>query len=166
MTQDLDYRETAYLASGCFWGTQYYLEKIDGVEKTFVGYMGGDLESPTYPEVKTGKTGHVETVKVVYDPTKTSYESILRLYFEIHDFTQTDGQGPDIGSQYRSVIFYCNDTQKKIAEKCIGILTEKGYKVATELRPSSTFWLGEDYHQHYYDKNGETPYCHIYKKKF
>lgn len=90
--------EIAYLASGCFWGTQYHLNKANGVLSTTVGYMGGTLDNPTYPEVKTGTTGHIETVKVVFDPAQVSFETVLRLYFETHDFTQTDGQGPDIGS--------------------------------------------------------------------
>lgn len=111
-------------------------------------------------------TGHVETVKVVFDSSQTSYEDLLRLYFETHDFTQVGGQGPDIGTQYRSVIFYCDEQQKKMTEKYIGILTDKGYKVATALEPATTFWVGEDYHQHYYDKKGDTPYCHIYRKIF
>lgn len=158
--------ETAFLASGCFWGTQYHLNKLPGVVLTLVGYMGGTLEHPSYPQVKTGETGHVETVKVVFDPAKTSYEEVLRLYFETHDFTQVGGQGPDIGSQYRSVIFYVDEAQKAMAEKQIGILTEKGYKVATAVEPATTFWMGEDYHQHYYDRKGEHPYCHIYRKIF
>ncbi|MCD8193142.1 MAG: peptide-methionine (S)-S-oxide reductase MsrA [Tannerellaceae bacterium] len=158
--------ETAYLASGCFWGTQYHLNKVSGVVSTTVGYMGGTLENPTYPEVKTGTTGHIETVKVVFDPEQTSFETLLRLYFETHDFTQTDGQGPDIGSQYLSVIFYTDDSQKTIAGKVIGELQGMGYEVATQLRPAEPFWNGEEYHQHYYDKKGDTPYCHIYRKVF
>lgn len=158
--------EVAYLASGCFWGTQYHLNKLPGVVLTLVGYMGGTLEHPSYEQVKTGDTKHVETVKVVFDPQRTSYEEILRLYFETHDFTQVGGQGPDIGSQYRSVVFYVDERQKATAEKYIGILTEKGYKVATAVEPATTFWIGEDYHQHYYDRKGEKPYCHIYRKIF
>lgn len=156
----------AYLASGCFWGTQYHLNKLPGVELTLVGYMGGTLEHPSYQQVKTGDTKHVETVKVVFDPKRTSYEELLRLYFETHDFTQVGGQGPDVGSQYRSVIFYVDEEQKAMAEKYIHILTEKGYKVATAVEPATTFWIGEDYHQHYYDRKGEKPYCHIYRKIF
>ena len=166
MEQNTNTKETAYLASGCFWGTQYHLNKLEGVEATYVGYMGGHVENPTYPEVKTGTTGHVETVKVVFDPAKVDFEQLIRLYFEIHDFTQEDGQGPDIGSQYLSVIFYTNERQKEIAEKYVGILTEKGYEVATSVKPASAFWMGEDYHQHYYDNRGERPYCHMYKKIF
>lgn len=128
--------------------------------------MGGTLDHPSYPQVKTGTTGHVETVKVVFDPARVSFEEVLRLYFETHDFTQVGGQGPDIGSQYRSVIFYADEAQKAIARKLIGELESKGYKVATALEPATTFWIGEDYHQQYYDRKGEKPYCHIYRKIF
>ena len=158
--------ETAYFASGCFWGVQYHFNKLDGVKETLVGYMGGTVENPTYEEVKTGKTGHAETVMVMFDPEKVSYDQLLRLFFETHDFTQIDGQGPDIGSQYRSVIFYANEEQKKQANHALEILFNMGYLVATALEPASMFWLGEDYHQHYYEKNGGNPYCHIYKKIF
>ncbi|MDH6533440.1 peptide-methionine (S)-S-oxide reductase [Parabacteroides sp. 52] len=158
--------ETAYFASGCFWGVQYHFNKIEGVEATYVGYMGGQLENPSYEAVKTGTTGHVETLQVVYDPSRVSYAHLLRLYFETHDFTQVGGQGPDIGSQYRSVLFYAHEEQKREAEDVMRILTAKGYQVATVLEPKSDFWIAEDYHQHYYQKNGDTPYCHIYKKIF
>jgi peptide methionine sulfoxide reductase msrA/msrB len=158
--------ETGYFASGCFWGTQYYLMKAPGVISTTVGYMGGHTKNPTYEQVCTGKTGHVETTEVVFDNTKTSYENIVKLYYETHDFTQVGGQGPDIGDQYRSVIFYANEDQKKIAEKYIGILIAKGYKVATLLRPAPEFWKAEDHHQKYYEKKHGTPYCHIYRKIF
>jgi peptide methionine sulfoxide reductase msrA/msrB len=156
----------AYFASGCFWGTQYYFMKAKGIISTTVGYMGGHTKNPTYREVCTGETGHVETTKVVYDNTKTTYEELMKLYYETHDFTQVGGQGPDIGDQYRSVVFYTSPEQKSIAEKYIAILTAKGYKVATILKPAAEFWKAEDYHQEYYAKNHGTPYCHIYKKLF
>ncbi|MDP4238758.1 MAG: bifunctional methionine sulfoxide reductase B/A protein [Bacteroidota bacterium] len=159
-------RETAYFASGCFWGTQYHFMKAKGVIATTVGYMGGRTQNPTYKQVCTGETGHVETTQVVFDKTKTSYEDMVKLYFETHDFTQVGGQGPDIGDQYRSVIFYSSEDQRLIAEKYIGILTDKGYKVATILKPAPKFWKAEDYHQEYYEKNHGTPYCHIYRKIF
>lgn len=164
-TQQLD---TAYFASGCFWGTEYHFMKAKGVQKTTVGYMGGHLKQPTYKEVCTGKTGHVEVTEVIYDTTQMSYEALVKLFFETHDFTQTDGQGPDIGSQYLSVIFYQNDQQKNVAKKIIDLLTQKGYKVATTLRPATDteFWEAEEYHQAYYDKKNGTPYCHSYKKIF
>lgn len=159
-------QETAYFASGCFWGTQYHFMKAIGVISTTVGYMGGHTKNPTYQEVCTGRTGHVETTEVVFDKTKTSYEDMIKLFFETHDFTQVGGQGPDIGDQYRSVIFYTSENQKIMAEKYIGILTQKGYKVATILKPAPEFWKAEDYHQEYYEKKHGTPYCHIYRKIF
>ncbi len=160
--------EAAYFASGCFWGTEYHFMKAKGVRATTVGYMGGHTLNPTYKEVCKGTTGHVETTEVLFDTTQTTYEELIKLFFETHDFTQTNGQGPDIGSQYLSVIFYVNDEQKAVAEKYIKILTEKGYKVATKLRSAeeNEFWDGEDYHQEYYDKKNGTPYCHAYKKIF
>lgn len=127
---------------------------------------GGHTKNPTYQQVCTGKTGHVETTEVVFDNAKTSYENLVKLYYETHDFTQVGGQGPDIGDQYRSVIFYANEEQKKIAEKYINILKAKGYKVATILRPAPEFWKAEEYHQAYYEKKHGSPYCHIYRKIF
>lgn len=160
--------EAAYFASGCFWGTEYHFMKAPGVCATTVGYMGGHTQNPSYREVCTGTTGHVETTEVLFDTAKTSFEELIKLYYETHDFTQVGGQGPDIGSQYQSVIFYVNDEQKAVAEKYIKILTDKGYKVATELRPAENneFWDAEDYHQQYYEKKNGTPYCHTYRKIF
>lgn len=158
--------ETAYFASGCFWGTQYHFMKAKGVIETTVGYMGGRTQHPTYQEVCTGLTGHAETTKVIFDNSKTSYDEMVKLFFETHDFTQIGGQGPDIGDQYRSVIFYNSESQKQIAEKYIKILTDKGFKVATTLQPATEFWKAEDYHQEYYEKKHGTPYCHIYRKIF
>ncbi|MDD2436118.1 MAG: peptide-methionine (S)-S-oxide reductase MsrA [Massilibacteroides sp.] len=158
--------KTAYFASGCFWGTQYHFSKAAGVIRTTVGFMGGQVESPSYQQVKTGTSGHLETIEVVYDSTQTSYENLIRLFFETHDFTQTDGQGPDIGSQYLSAVFYVDDEQLEIAKKYTEILKQKGFEVATELRPATTFWEAEEYHQQYYNKNGSTPYCHTYRKLF
>lgn len=156
----------AYFASGCFWGTEYYFMRAKGVVSTAVGFMGGHVEHPTYQQVCQKNTGHLETTEVVYDPKETSYENLVKLFFETHDFTQTNGQGPDIGPQYLSCIFYSSPEEKQIAEKYIRILTDKGYKVATQLRPVSTFWKAEDYHQQYYEHKGTTPYCHVYRKIF
>ncbi|MCC8172425.1 MAG: bifunctional methionine sulfoxide reductase B/A protein [Parabacteroides sp.] len=156
----------AYFASGCFWGTEYYFMRAKGVVSTAVGFMGGHVEHPTYRQVCQKNTGHLETTEVVYDPKETSYENLVKLFFETHDFTQTNGQGPDIGPQYLSCIFYSSPEEKQIAEKYIRILTGKGYKVATQLRPASTFWKAEDYHQQYYEHKGTTPYCHVYRKIF
>jgi peptide methionine sulfoxide reductase msrA/msrB len=156
----------AYFASGCFWGTEYHFMKAKGVITTAVGFMGGQVASPTYSQVCTGKTGHLECVEVVYDTTQTNYENLVKLFFETHDFTQTDGQGPDIGSQYLSCIFYNNEEEKAMAEKYIGILDAKGYRVATKLQPASVFWKAEEYHQQYYEHKGTQPYCHSYRKIF
>jgi len=158
--------ETAYFASGCFWGTEYHLMKAPGVIATAVGFMGGHLDHPSYKEVCTKTTGHLETVEVHFDTRLTSYESLVKLFFETHDFSQTDGQGPDIGPQYRSFIFYKNPEQKEMADRYIALLREKGYQVATALQPAGRFWKAEDYHQQYYEHKGSTPYCHTYRKIF
>ena len=158
--------ETAYFAGGCFWGVEYFFEKEKGVISTQVGYMGGHVKNPTYREVCTGKTGHAEAMEVVFDPSQANYETLARLFFETHDPTQVNRQGPDIGTQYRSEIFYANDEQRQVAEKLIKILKDKGYKVATKVTKADTFWQAEDYHQSYYQKNGHQPYCHGYTKRF
>lgn len=158
--------EKAYFASGCFWGTEYFFMKADGVKKTNVGFMGGHIDNPTYEQVCQQNTGHLELTEVIYDPTVTTYEEMVKLFFETHDFTQTNGQGPDIGPQYLSCIFYSNDKEKAIAEKYISILEDKGYKVATMLKPKDTFWKAENYHQQYYEGKAMTPYCHKYTPVF
>jgi peptide methionine sulfoxide reductase msrA/msrB len=158
--------QKAYFAGGCFWGTEYLLQQEEGVVSTRTGYMGGKTENPTYKEVCSGTTGHAETVEIVFDPSKTTFEKLARLFFEIHDPTQVDRQGPDVGSQYRSAIFYVDDEQKHTAEKLIKILEDKGYNVATELVKADTFWEAEDYHQDYYEQTGKQPYCHFYQKRF
>jgi peptide methionine sulfoxide reductase msrA/msrB len=158
--------ETAILAGGCFWGVEYYLQKEEGVKTVSSGYIGGHVKNPTYREVCTGRTGHAEAVKVVYDPDKTSYEKIVKLFLEIHDPTQVGRQGPDVGDQYRSGIFYLNEEQRKIANKLLGQLADKGYKIATEVSAATEFYEAEDYHQDYYFNNGKMPYCHSYTKRF
>jgi peptide methionine sulfoxide reductase msrA/msrB len=157
---------TAVFAGGCFWGVEYYLQKAPGVITVTSGYTGGHVKNPSYKEVSSGRTGHAEAVKVIYDPKKTTYENLLKLFLEIHDPTQVDRQGPDIGEQYRSEIFYMNDQQKATAEKYLDILKAKGYKVATQLTAASEFYPAEDYHQDYYFNNGKLPYCHAYTKRF
>ncbi len=158
--------KTAILASGCFWGTQYYLARVPGVLKTKVGYTDGHLDNPTYKQICGGKSGHVEAVEVIYDPAKLSFKDLLKYFFETHDFSQENGQGPDIGPQYLSVVFYNDETEKKSAEEVIAYLREKGHKVATQIKPTQRFWAGEDYHQLYYEKKGDTPYCHRYREIF
>jgi peptide methionine sulfoxide reductase msrA/msrB len=158
--------ERAIFASGCFWGTEYYLQRAPGVISTTVGFAGGHVDNPTYKQVSTGRTGHAESVEVVYDPAKTSYEKIAKLFFETHDFTQLNRQGPDIGPQYRSAIFYLNEEQKQIAEQLVRQLRQMRYPVKTQVVPAGKFWPAEDYHQDYYNKTGKTPYCHIYRPIF
>ncbi len=158
--------EEALFAAGCFWGVEYLLKQLTGVLKTEVGYTGGTKVNPTYNEVCSHQTGHYEAIRVLYDPKKLSYEQLVKYFFEIHDPTQANGQGPDLGEQYLSAIFYYDEQQKKVSEHVIKLLAELGYKVATRLLPVKTFWLAEAYHQNYYDKLGKQPYCHRYEKKF
>jgi len=158
--------QRAVFAGGCFWGVEYFLQQAQGVIRAVSGYTGGTTEHPTYQQVCAGGTKHVEAVEVLYDPKRTDYETLARLFFEIHDPTQRDGQGPDIGSQYRSVVFYRDEQQKATAEKLIKLLRDKGYDVATRLEPAARFWPAEDYHQDYYFAKGKTPYCHRPVKRF
>jgi peptide methionine sulfoxide reductase msrA/msrB len=158
--------ETAILASGCFWGTDYFLKQIDGVISTTVGYTGGFIENPTYAQVCSKQTGHYEAAHIVFDPGKTTYEAVVRVFFETHDPTQTNGQGPDIGPQYKSAIFYNSEAQKITAEKLIDLLKDKGLDIATELIAADVFYPAESYHQDYYDTKGGTPYCHGYRSLF
>ena len=158
--------QRAIFAGGCFWGVEYYFQKAKGVISTRVGYTGGHKVNPTYKEVCSGSTGHAEAIEVTFDPSETTYEDLARLFFEIHDPTQVNRQGPDIGEQYRSAIFYLDEEQKAIAEKLIQILKDKGYKIATETRKAEQFWAAEKYHQDYYENTGKQPYCHVYQKRF
>jgi len=162
----LDSQETAYFASGCFWGTQFHFHRQNGVKSTEVGYMGGHVENPSYDDVCTGNTGHAETIKVVFNPKEVSYRDLAILFFETHDPSQVDKQGPDVGTQYRSAIFYTSEKQKETIDELIGILNSKGTEVVTQLEKETEFYSAEKYHQNYYQKKGGTPYCHIYQKKF
>lgn len=159
-------RETAIFAGGCFWGVEYYIGKMPGVISVESGYMGGDVRNPTYEQVCTGATGHAEVVKVTFDPKVVSFEEVSKMFLEIHDPTQENRQGPDIGEQYRSEIFYTSEEQRLTAEKLIDKLVAKGYDVATRLTPADTFWKAEEYHQDYYNRKGTTPYCHKRVKRF
>jgi peptide methionine sulfoxide reductase msrA/msrB len=158
--------EKAIFASGCFWGTEYYFKQAPGVISTTVGYTGGHSDNPTYEQVCTGRTGHAEAVEVEYDSSKTSFEELAKLFFESHDFSQLNQQGPDVGTQYRSAIFYLNEQQREIATRLVEELEKKGYDVKTQIVPAEKFWPAEEYHQDYYEKAGSSPYCHIYKKIF
>lgn len=158
--------EVGIFACGCFWGTQHHFQKQKGVQKTLAGYTGGEEAFPTYADVRDHKTHHVEAIIVEYNPEEVSYESLCKLFFEIHDPAQTDGVGPDIGSQYRSCIFYRDENQKETAERVIQILRDKGDEVNTLLLPEEPFYIGEAYHQNYYEKTGGEPYCHMRTRKF
>lgn len=161
-------RDTAEMiaAGGCFWGVDYFLRQIDGVLKVEVGYTGGITCEPNYEQVCTGQTGHYEAVRVVYNIAKTDYFTVLKRFFEIHDPSQKNGQGPDIGSQYKSAVFYYNKEQLADAEELIQRLKSRGYAVATRLLEVQTFWPGEEYHQDYYTKNHKAPYCHRETNRF
>ena len=158
----------AYFAGGCFWGVEFHFEKLEGVIAADSGYMGGDGKDPTYKEVCSGNTGHIEVVEITYDPKVVSFKTLAKLFFEIHDPSQANGQGPDIGSQYISAIFYNNEQEKKESQKLIEILNSKGMSVATKLIDANKhpFYKAEEYHQDYYKKHNKEPYCHTYTKRF
>lgn len=156
----------AYFAGGCFWGVEHLMQQQPGVESVVSGYMGGKTENPTYQEVCSKTTGHLEVVEVSYHAHLVDFETLTKRFFEIHDPTQSGGQGPDQGDQYASAIFYQNEEEKVVVEKLITILKDKGYDVVTRILPASRFWQAEDDHQDYYQKNGQHPYCHLYEEKF
>jgi len=158
--------EKSFFAAGCFWGVEYFFKNAKGVKSALSGYIGGTKSNPTYEEICTKTTGHLEAVEVIFDRRETDFETLTKLFFEIHNPEQTDGQGPDKGPQYLSAIFYTNEEQKNIAKKLIKILEEKGMKIATKLLPAEKFWTAELYHQSYYTKNGKMPYCHSRVKRF
>lgn len=165
---DLNVKDTAeaIFAAGCFWGVEYYFKQLPGVLRVQSGYTGGSKAHPGYNDVCSGSTGHYEAVRVIYDPSIVDYKKLTQYFFEIHDGTQNNGQGPDIGSQYKSAIFYYDDSQKKIAEEVIQQLEKMQYHIATKILPVAVFWPAEDYHQDYYEKNHKQPYCHRYTKIF
>ena len=157
-------RETALLAGGCFWGMEEILRKIPGVIDTKVGYIGGTVPNPSYKLVCTGITGHAEAVKIVFDPTKITYEAVLGYFFRLHDATTLNRQHNDVGTQYRSAIFYTTDAQKLTAEQVKERVNKSGrFKkpVVTEITKAGEFWPGEDYHQKYLVKNPNGYNCHI-----
>jgi len=156
----------AVFAGGCFWGVEYWLQQVPGVLEVTSGYTGGQLEHPTYREVCESDTGHAEAVRVRFDPHRVDYETLARAFFEIHDPTQLNRQGPDAGEQYRSVIFFANAAQRETAQQLIDELRRNGYDVKTTLEPLGTFWEAEEYHQNYYQRKGSTPYCHRPVRRF
>jgi peptide methionine sulfoxide reductase msrA/msrB len=158
--------EEALLAGGCFWGVDYYLKQVPGVLKVEVGYTGGVVANPTYNQVCSGNTGHYEAIRVIFDAAQTDYSTIVKHFFEIHDPTQRNGQGPDIGHQYQSAIFYYNEIQEEEAKALIHELRSNGYDIATKLLAAAPFWPAEEYHQNYYDKQRKAPYCHKPVKRF
>lgn len=156
--------EIAEFGAGCFWGTEATFRTVPGVVDVQVGYEGGSLADPTYEEVCTGRTGHAEVVQVVYDPAKVSYPQLLDVFFENHDPTTRNRQGPDVGAQYRSVIFYHSPEQKKLAETETGRRDRGGEYVGpivTAIEPAQTFYPAEEYHQRYFEKHGVDYACHL-----
>jgi peptide-methionine (S)-S-oxide reductase len=154
--------DTATVGGGCFWCTEAQYQLLDGMVSVSSGFSGGNIKNPSYKEVCTGRTGHAEVVQVVYDTTKLSYEDILQAFFSSHDPTQLNRQGNDVGTQYRSVIYYHSEEQKKIAEEIKAELNKSGaYKdpVVTEIAPFTVFYKADDYHQNYFNENGDQPYC-------
>ena len=155
--------ETASFAAGCFWGVEAAFRELKGVKSTMVGYMGGHTEDPTYGDVCSGTTGHAETVQVIFDPSKISYEKLLETFWNKHDPTTKNRQGPDVGSQYRSIIFYHTEKQKNLAVASKNKLEVSGkYKdpIVTEIIPAHAFYPAEDYHQQYLEKRGRK-FCGI-----
>ncbi len=158
--------EKAVFAGGCFWGVEYYMEQIKGVKNVISGYTGGRIKSPGYEDVSRGNTGHYEAVEITYDPHIVNFETLTKTFFEIHDPTQKNGQGPDIGKHYRSAVFYQNAEQKAVTEELISELKNKGYKIATRIFSPAEFFPAETYHQNYYKHRGTLPYCHARVKRF
>ncbi|MFI3261348.1 MAG: bifunctional methionine sulfoxide reductase B/A protein [Rikenellaceae bacterium] len=159
-------QEVAFFAGGCFWGVEHLMQQQEGVLSVESGYIGGITENPTYKDVLSHTTGHAEAVRIVYDSTKVDYETLAKLFFEIHDPTQLNRQGPDIGDQYRSEVFYTTPQQKEIAEKLVDTLRSKGYNVVTQVTEATRFYPAEEYHQDYYERKGTEPYCHSRIKRF
>ncbi len=154
--------ETAIVAGGCFWCTEAVFENVRGVQSVVSGYIGGHVENPTYRQVCGGDTGHAEAVQITYDPAVLSYKDLLGLFFATHDPTTLNRQGGDVGTQYRSAVFYASDEQRAQAEAAIRELSDAQVfdrPIVTTLEPATTFYRAEDYHQHYYANNPVQPYC-------
>lgn len=153
----------AIFANGCFWCTEAVFQRLEGVEKVSSGFTGGEIKNPAYREVVMGNTGHAEAIQIEYDENKIDYEILLYVFFSTHNPTTLNRQGYDVGTQYRSAIFYHNDEQRKIAERVINILNEEtfDYKIVTELKPASEFYEAEAEHQNFYNQNTEYRYCQL-----
>lgn len=161
--------QLATFGAGCFWGVEYVFLQQPGVSDAVSGYSGGSLVNPTYEQICEGNTGHAEVVQVTFDPSKISYDQLLSVFFRLHDPTQVNRQGPDIGEQYRSAIFYHSDAQKTAAEAMIKSLAQKkvfSRPIATTLEPMETFYKAEAYHQRWYQRKGTLPYCHTLREDF
>jgi methionine-S-sulfoxide reductase len=153
--------ESVIVGAGCFWGVEYVFERVPGVLTTEVGYAGGLTDHPTYREVCSHTTGHAEVARVTFDPEVVTLEQLLEVFWAMHDPTQVNRQGPDVGDQYRSVIFAVTDEQRQVAEASKAKAQERFDRpISTEIAGEAAFWPAEDYHQRYYDKNGHEPYCH------
>ena len=162
METNTNMRETATLGSGCFWCVEAVMQSLRGVERVESGYSGGNVKDPTYREVCSGRTGHAEVVQITFDPSEIGFRDLLFIFFSTHDPTTLNRQGADMGTQYRSVVFYHNDTQRTIAEAVIAELEEEnifGAPIVTELAPLDVFYPAEDHHQDYFLNNAEKPYC-------
>ena len=158
-------KEKAVFAAGCFWGVESIYQQIDGVIDTTVGYVGGKTDNPTYKEVCYTDTGHAEAVEIIYDPAKVSYETRLDIFWRAHDPTTLNRQGPDVGSQYRSAVFYTSPEQKAVAEKVREESQKKWEKpIVTEITPAAVFYPAEDYHQDYFAKKGIKKSCHFLRE--
>lgn len=163
-SEDVSRTEVATLGGGCFWCLEAVFDELQGVQGVVSGYSGGAVPAPTYEQVCTGATGHAEVVQVSFDPAVVSFREILEIYFSIHDPTTLNRQGADVGTQYRSVIFYHTPEQKRVAEEVIAQSEEAGIwddPIVTEVEPSSAFYEAEDYHQEYFQRNKGQPYCQV-----
>jgi len=161
MEQNAQY-EIATFAGGCFWCLEAPFGSLQGVKEVVSGYMGGHTLNPDYKQVCTGETGHAEVIRIHFDPSEISYRNLLEIFFALHDPTTRNRQGNDIGTQYRSAVFYHSDNQRKIAQEVISELTSQGVwssPVTTEVVPAETFYPAEEYHQHYFERNPQQPYC-------
>lgn len=166
--QDVDNTETIVFGGGCFWCTEAVFLKLKGVVSVEPGYAGGHVDNPTYEQVSTGETGHIEVIKIVYEPDNIAVEELFRVFFGTHDPTTPNRQGNDVGPQYNSAIFYTTDRQKEKAEHYISVLNKAGFvkPIVTQVRPLGTppaggFWPAEDYHKNYYERNKGAGYCQL-----